>query len=76
MAAVIAAIVGPVVAATSGYLVWRLQRLHRDNNVQHESNWKLLQTIHNDVQDVGGKVDSVASKVDKHHRRLSRLEKK
>jgi peptidoglycan hydrolase CwlO-like protein len=76
MVTVIAAIVGPLAAALSGYGVWRLQRLHRDNNSQHESNWKLLQTIHNDVQDVGGKVDSVASKVDKHHRRLTKLEKK
>jgi hypothetical protein len=76
MLTLIAAVLSPVVAALCGYVVWRLQRLHKDNNQQHESNMELLLDIRDDVKDVGRDVASLHRKVDKHHKRLSRLEQR
>lgn len=75
MTGLIAAVVGPIVTGLVGYIVWRLQRFHKDNNEQHASNMNLLLDIREDVQDVGRDVARLHSKVDKHHRRLTRLEK-
>jgi len=76
MANVVAAIVGPLVTGLVGYTVWRVQRLHKENNQQHASNMDLLLDIRDDVQDVGRDVASLHRKVDKHHKRLSRLEQR
>lgn len=75
MSGVIAAILGPLVTGLVGYVVWRLQRLHKDNNEQHASNMNLLMNIRDDVHEVGRDVANLHSKVDRHHRRLTRLEK-